>query len=94
MPLWRSSVAVAVSVIFALALSGASRPAQTANANAPDRSIAHRLTIVGVPNAGEVTPKLYRGAQPDSEGLPSSGSHGRQHRGGSARLARKTSANE
>ncbi len=69
MPLWRSSVAVAVSVIFALALSGASRPAQTANANAPDRSIAHRLTIVGVPNAGEVTPKLYRGAQPDSQGF-------------------------
>jgi protein tyrosine phosphatase (PTP) superfamily phosphohydrolase (DUF442 family) len=69
MPLWRRSVAVAVSAIFALALSGASRPIQTANANAPDRSIAHRLKIVGVPNAGEVTPNLYRGAQPDAKGI-------------------------
>ena len=69
MTFWRRSVAVAVSAILALVLSGASRPTQTANANAPDRSIARRLTIVGVPNAGQVTPKLYRGAQPNEQGF-------------------------
>src|ERR1700722_3263473 len=69
MTFWRRSIAVAVSTILALVLSGASRPTQTANANAPDRSIARRLTIVGVPNAGQVTPKLYRGAQPNEQGF-------------------------
>jgi len=69
MTFWRRSVAVAVSAILALVLSGASRPTQTADANAPDRSIARRLTIVGVPNAGQVTPKLYRGAQPNARGF-------------------------
>jgi len=69
MTFWRRSIAVAVSAILALVLSGASRPNQTADANASDRSIARRLTIVGVPNAGEVTPKLYRGAQPNEQGF-------------------------
>jgi tyrosine-protein phosphatase SIW14 len=41
----------------------------TSNANAADRSIARRLRIVGVPNAGEVTPNLYRGAQPNAQGF-------------------------
>lgn len=69
MTFWRRSLAVAFSAILALVLSGASRPTQTADANAPDRSIARRLTIVGVPNAGHVTPKLYRGAQPNEQGF-------------------------
>lgn len=71
MPFWRRTVAVAVSAIFALAISGASRPGQTGdpNANASDRSIARRLTIVGVPNSAEVTPNLYRGAQPNALGF-------------------------
>jgi len=71
MAFWRRSVAVAVSAMFVLAIGGASRPGQTGdpNANASDRSIARRLTIVGVPNAGEVTPNLYRGAQPNARGF-------------------------
>jgi tyrosine-protein phosphatase SIW14 len=78
MTFWRRSVAVAVSAIFALAVGGASRPAQmgSSNANASDRSIARRLTLVGVPNAGEVTPKLYRGAQPTAEGFKTLASMG------------------
>jgi tyrosine-protein phosphatase SIW14 len=78
MTFWRRSVAVAVSAIFALAVGGASRPAQmgSSNANASDRSTARRLTLVGVPNAGEVTPKLYRGAQPTAEGFKTLASMG------------------
>jgi len=33
------------------------------------RSIARKLTLKGVPNFGEVTPMLYRGAQPTKEGF-------------------------
>ena len=73
MTFWRRSVAVAVSAIFCLAVSGASRPVQMGTSNATsgaaDRSIARRLNIVGVPNAGEVTPNLYRGAQPNAQGF-------------------------
>lgn len=78
MPFWRRSVVVAVSAIFSLAVSGASRPAETRDGNTPDgnRSIARRLTIVGVPNAGEVTPKLYRGAQPNEQGFKTLASMG------------------
>lgn len=78
MPFWRRSVVVAVSAIFSLAVSGASRPAETRDGNTPDgnRSIGRRLTIVGVPNAGEVTPKLYRGAQPNEQGFKTLASMG------------------
>lgn len=78
MTFWRRSIAVAVSVIFALAVNGASRPAEmgSSNANASARSIARRLTIAGVPNAGEVTPKLYRGAQPTAQGFKALASMG------------------
>jgi len=57
MTFWRRSVAVAVSTIFWLAVSGASRPAETrtGNALAAERSIARRFENCGVPNAGEVT---------------------------------------
>jgi tyrosine-protein phosphatase SIW14 len=78
MTFWRRSTAVAVSAIFALAVSGASRPVQmgSSNANASARSIARRLTIAGVPNAGEVTPNLYRGAQPTAQGFKALASMG------------------
>src|SRR5579872_309252 len=78
MTFWRRSTAVAVSAIFALAVSGASRPDEmgSSNANASARSIARRLTIAGVPNAGEVTPNLYRGAQPTAQGFKALASMG------------------
>jgi hypothetical protein len=31
-------------------------------------TIAHKLTIPGIPRFGEVTPALYRGGQPTHEG--------------------------
>jgi protein tyrosine/serine phosphatase len=34
-----------------------------------DRSIGQKRTIKGLPNFGEVTPTLFRGAQPSAEGL-------------------------
>jgi len=71
MTFWRRSVSVAVGAICWFAVSGASRRAQTGTGNAPvaDRSIAQRLEIVGVPNAGEVTPNLYRGGHPNARGF-------------------------
>ncbi len=80
MTFWRRSVAVAVSAIFWLAVSGASRPVQTRTSNATsgaaDRSIARRLNIAGVPNAGEVTPNLYRGGHPNEQGFKALASMG------------------
>jgi len=80
MTFWRRSVAVVVSAIFALAVSGASRAVQTGTSNATsgaaDRSIARRLKIVGVTNAGEVTAALYRGAQPTAQGFKALASMG------------------
>lgn len=40
-----------------------------APAPAPPREIARKLSLDGVPNFGEVTPALYRGAQPSKEGF-------------------------
>lgn len=68
MTFWRGSVAIAVTAICMFAVS-ASRPTGTANAKSADRSIARRLMIAGVPNAGEVTPNLYRGGHPNAQGF-------------------------
>lgn len=35
----------------------------------PNRPIGKKRTIIGLPNFGEVTPTLFRGAQPSEEGL-------------------------
>lgn len=43
--------------------SASSLPADT------NHSIARKLTLEGVPNFGEVTPRLYRGAQPTKKGF-------------------------
>ena len=73
MSFWGRSVALLLGAIFALAIGDSSPSAQTTAPNGAgnfsDRSIARRLTIVGVPNAAEVTPNLYRGAKPNAQGL-------------------------
>lgn len=71
MPFWRRFVVVAGTAALALVAGGASHPIQTVtpSSGASQRSIARRLTIVGVANAGEVTPNLYRGAQPNARGF-------------------------
>jgi tyrosine-protein phosphatase SIW14 len=50
-----------------LLLSGQEGKATPKSGNNP--AIARRLTIEGVPNAGEVTPNLYRGGVPSQQGL-------------------------
>jgi protein-tyrosine phosphatase len=57
-------IAIAVCAMFGLAVG------QTpTKAKASDRSIARRVKIAGVSNAGEVTANLYRGAQPNEQGF-------------------------
>jgi tyrosine-protein phosphatase SIW14 len=65
--------AVCVFAILAVAISVAAQkeegfgaPSAPAGAN---HAIARKLTLNGVPDFGEVTPKLYRGGQPTKEGF-------------------------
>jgi protein tyrosine/serine phosphatase len=73
MRFWRRSHGLAISAVFVSAMWATSYVPQlenpSASVRAADRSFAHRLTIKGVPNAAEVTPKLYRGAQPTAHGF-------------------------
>jgi len=73
MRFWRRSHGLAITTILALSLCASSHQPQTASptasVSAGDRSFAHRVTISGVANAGEVTSKLYRGAQPSEPGF-------------------------
>jgi protein tyrosine phosphatase (PTP) superfamily phosphohydrolase (DUF442 family) len=73
MRFWRRSHGLAISAVFVSTLCATSYAPQTANPHASvspaERSLAQRLTIKGVPNAGEVTPRLYRGAQPTDQGF-------------------------
>jgi protein tyrosine/serine phosphatase len=41
----------------------------SASTDSADHSFGQPLTIKGVPNAGQVTPRLYRGAQPTTQGF-------------------------
>ncbi|HWY55707.1 MAG TPA: protein tyrosine phosphatase family protein [Terriglobales bacterium] len=67
MQFWRSHILVIT--VFALTLCAGSHVPQMASPGASSRSFAHRLTIKGVPNAGDVTPELYRGGQPTEQGF-------------------------
>ena len=54
----------------------AASPQQTASAATPppnglSHSVAQKTRVPGVPNFGEVTPTLYRGAQPTKRGFES-----------------------
>lgn len=64
----RYSRSLAVSAIFASLCATAQGPLLS-NPSAADRSPAHRLTLKGVANAAQVTPRLYRGAQPNAQGF-------------------------
>src|ERR1700674_362207 len=73
MRFWRRSHGLTIIAVLASAMCASSHVPQlenpSASVGAADRSFAHRLTIEGVPNAGEVTPKLYRGGQPTEQGF-------------------------
>jgi tyrosine-protein phosphatase SIW14 len=61
---------LSISVVLLSTMCATSYVAQTADPNAsPDRTFGMRLIIKGVPNAGEVTPSLYRGGQPSTQGF-------------------------
>ena len=64
----RYSRAPAIIAVFASLCATAQGPLLS-NPSAADRSPAHRLTLKGVANAAEVTPRLYRGAQPSAQGF-------------------------
>ena len=64
----------AYRIVAVIAISGilcASAPPQAQPAGTPkvQHSSAKKLKLTGVPNFGEVTPLLYRGAQPSQEGF-------------------------
>jgi tyrosine-protein phosphatase SIW14 len=72
--MYRRTVALfynlAISVVLLSTMCATSYAPQTAGPNASaNRSFGHRLTLKGVPNAGEVTPTLYRGGQPSAQGF-------------------------
>ncbi len=73
MRLRRRFHSLAVSVVFVSTMCAMSHVPQTASPNASASSAEHpfalRLKIKGVPNAGEVTPTLYRGGQPTANGF-------------------------
>lgn len=62
--------AAALAVVM-IAESGLGRDAPNAapTLSNPNRLIAQKLTLKGVPNFGRVTPTLYRGGQPTEEGI-------------------------
>jgi protein tyrosine/serine phosphatase len=64
--LWRKKC-VALSVLAACIVTASDQPAAGASGSAA-HSPAHRHTLVGVSNFGEVTPHLYRGGQPKGTG--------------------------
>ena len=60
---------VAALAATACTAAHAQQPATAASPVDTRQRIAHKLTLKGVPNFGEVTPTLYRGAQPTKEGF-------------------------
>ena len=68
----RSVFGFAVAALLAPTICAAPHRQETATAAPPagtKHSVARKLTRDGVPNFGEVTPTLYRGAQPSKEGF-------------------------
>lgn len=53
----------------ALCAQDAAKPHAGNAAEPPQRAIGQKRTVKGLPNFGEVTPMLFRGAQPSPEGL-------------------------
>lgn len=70
----KTFVLVALTIFFfalgpSLCAQQATDSPSPAPAAAPQREIARKLSLDGVPNFGEVSPALYRGAQPSKEGF-------------------------
>jgi len=63
------AAAVALLVSSALCVGAAAYQADQAAPSPPEHAMGTRMKAKGIPNFGEVTPNLYRGAQPTPEGL-------------------------
>jgi len=68
MRFWRNFRAPAIIAVFASLCATAQGPLLS-NPSSAERSPAQRISIKGVSNAAEVTPRLYRGAQPTAQGF-------------------------
>jgi tyrosine-protein phosphatase SIW14 len=64
---------IAAITLLAASMSGVSSTEQGANEPPPlamrDAAVAHKATLAGVPNFGEVSPTLYRGGHPTEAGF-------------------------
>ena len=67
-PARKTSALFAISLLLAIATCVGGQTPQ-ASEEIPHSTIARRITQKGLPNLGEVTPALYRGAQPTAEGI-------------------------
>ena len=66
----RTVCRVAATAAISVALcAGAAPQSQPANRPEVHHTPARKLKLIGVPNFGEVTPYLYRGAQPSLQGF-------------------------
>lgn len=66
---YRFSIEI-VALLCAVCVASSTMLASASSSHAHGRHrIARRLTVNGLPNLGEVTPTLYRGAQPTKEGF-------------------------
>ena len=68
---FRNGQVLAVAVLLAVTISTGQEPQQTGDSSAspPAHAFGQKRTIRGVKNFGEVTPALFRGAQPTHEGF-------------------------
>jgi tyrosine-protein phosphatase SIW14 len=63
------AAAFALLLSFALCVGAAPYQADKATPSSKEHAMGTRMTAKGISNFGEVTPNLYRGAQPSPEGL-------------------------
>jgi tyrosine-protein phosphatase SIW14 len=73
MRFWLRTHVLAMITVVVSTMWATSQVPHAGNPNASvspgDRSFAHRLKMKGVSNAGEITPTLFRGAQPNAQGF-------------------------
>lgn len=69
MRFWRQSYRLIFSTVLVACLYAAGNVPQTQDSPSKNHSFGQPLKIAGVPNAGEVTPTLYRGGQPSTAGF-------------------------
>jgi protein tyrosine phosphatase (PTP) superfamily phosphohydrolase (DUF442 family) len=69
MRFWRQSYKLMFSTVLVAGLCAAGNVLQTGDSPSKSHPFGQPLEIAGVPNAGEVTPTLYRGGQPSAGGF-------------------------